>query len=64
MPIALTKHGASLHNGITRIDGRTIHFADGSRFEDATDIIFATGYLTEAEYDAWAVPGDMVGRRS
>ncbi|MAD34850.1 MAG: fumarate hydratase, class II [Planctomycetes bacterium] len=24
----------------------------------------ATGYLTEAEYDAWVVPGDMVGRRS
>ncbi|MEC8253133.1 MAG: class II fumarate hydratase [Planctomycetota bacterium] len=24
----------------------------------------ATGYVTEAEYDAWVVPGDMVGRRS
>ena len=23
----------------------------------------ATGYLTEEEYDAWVVPGDMVGRR-
>ena len=24
----------------------------------------ATGYVTEADYDAWVVPGDMVGRRS
>ena len=23
----------------------------------------ATGYLTEAEYDAWVVPGDMTGKR-
>jgi fumarate hydratase class II len=34
--------------------------AEGTTLKAAA---LATGYLTEEEYDAWVVPGDMVGRR-
>ena len=38
----------------------------GKAHEEGTTLkaaALATGYLTEEEYDAWVVPGDMVGRR-
>ena len=34
--------------------------AEGTTLKTAA---LSTGYLTEEEYDAWVVPGNMVGRR-
>uniref|UniRef100_A0A7R9UFB0 Uncharacterized protein n=1 Tax=Pinguiococcus pyrenoidosus TaxID=172671 RepID=A0A7R9UFB0_9STRA len=41
---AVTRNGATMHTGIENIQGRTVYFTDGTKYEDCDSIIAATGF--------------------
>ena len=47
IPKAVLRNGATVHPEICHFEGKDVHFKDGTVFENADSVIFATGYKAQ-----------------